>query len=83
LQIARDNPEREVVFFAIGFETTTPPTAVAIQQAEPRGLKNFSVLLLPRADALGDQQHPRIARGARSGVPCRSTASSARRTCRP
>ena len=33
LQIARDNPGREVVFFAIGFETTTPPTAVAIQQA--------------------------------------------------
>jgi len=44
LQIARDNPEREVVFFAIGFETTTPPTAVAIQQAEAEGLSNFSVL---------------------------------------
>jgi hydrogenase expression/formation protein HypD len=44
LQIARDNPGREVVFFAIGFETTTPPTAVAIQQADAEGLKNFSVL---------------------------------------
>jgi hydrogenase expression/formation protein HypD len=33
-----------VVFFAIGFETTTPPTAVAIQQADAEGLKNFSVL---------------------------------------
>ena len=44
LQIARDNPDREVVFFAIGFETTTPPTAVAIQQADAEGLKNFSVL---------------------------------------
>jgi hydrogenase expression/formation protein HypD len=44
LQVARDNPEREVVFFAIGFETTTPPTAVAIQQADTEGLKNFSVL---------------------------------------
>ncbi|MDP1983801.1 MAG: hydrogenase formation protein HypD, partial [Sulfuritalea sp.] len=44
LQVARDNPQREVVFFAIGFETTTPPTAVAIQQAEAGGLKNFSVL---------------------------------------
>ena len=44
LQIARDNPQREVVFFAIGFETTTPPTAVAIQQADKAGLKNFSVL---------------------------------------
>jgi hydrogenase expression/formation protein HypD len=44
LQVARDNPQREVVFFAIGFETTTPPTAVAILQAQSEGLKNFSVL---------------------------------------
>ena len=44
LQIARDNPDREVVFFAIGFETTTPPTAVAIQQAHAQSLGNFSVL---------------------------------------
>ncbi len=43
LRIARDNPGREVVFFAIGFETTTPPTAVAIKQAMAEGLKNFSV----------------------------------------
>jgi hydrogenase expression/formation protein HypD len=44
LQVARDNPQREVVFFAIGFETTTPPTALAIQQAQREGLGNFSVL---------------------------------------
>ena len=44
LKIARDNPEREVVFFAIGFETTTPPTAVAIKQAAAEGLSNFSIL---------------------------------------
>ena len=43
LKIAQDNPQREVVFFAIGFETTTPPTAVAIKQAETMGLKNFTV----------------------------------------
>ncbi len=43
LKIARENPKREVVFFAIGFETTTPPTAVAIKQAKAEGLKNFSV----------------------------------------
>ncbi|MDP2781870.1 hydrogenase formation protein HypD [Devosia sp.] len=43
LKIARDNPDRQVVFFAIGFETTTPPTAVAIRQAEAEGLENFSV----------------------------------------
>ncbi len=44
LQIARDNPGRQVVFFGIGFETTTPPTALAIQQAAREGLENFSVL---------------------------------------
>ena len=43
LRIARDNPGREVVFFAIGFETTTPPTAIALQVAKAEGLKNFSV----------------------------------------
>jgi hydrogenase expression/formation protein HypD len=43
LKIARDNPDREVVFFAIGFETTTPPTAVAVLEAERQGLGNFSV----------------------------------------
>ena len=43
LKIARDNPDRAVVFFAIGFETTTPPTAVAIKQAHELGLKNFSI----------------------------------------
>ena len=44
LQVARDNPTREVVFFAIGFETTTPPTAVAVLQAQAEGLANFSLL---------------------------------------
>ncbi|MBH2010355.1 MAG: hydrogenase formation protein HypD [Xanthomonadaceae bacterium] len=44
LEIARQNPEREVVFFAIGFETTTPPTALAIRDAQRAQLKNFSVL---------------------------------------
>jgi hydrogenase expression/formation protein HypD len=43
LRIAREHPGRDVVFFAIGFETTTPPTAVAIRQAEAEGLANFSV----------------------------------------
>lgn len=44
LEIARREPGREVVFFAIGFETTTPPTAVTIARAEQEGLSNFSVL---------------------------------------
>jgi hydrogenase expression/formation protein HypD len=43
LALARAEPEREVVFFAIGFETTTPPTAVALLQARAEGLRNFSV----------------------------------------
>ncbi len=43
LTIARDNPTREVVFFGIGFETTTPASAVAIQQAGGEGIDNFSV----------------------------------------
>lgn len=43
LQLARQNPQREVVFFAIGFETTTPATAVALIAARDEGLKNFSV----------------------------------------
>ena len=43
LRIARDNPGRKVVFFAIGFETTTPPTAVALRDARRQGLRNFSV----------------------------------------
>ncbi len=43
LAIARANPDRQVVFFAIGFETTTPPTAVAMRQAKAEGLSNFSV----------------------------------------
>jgi hydrogenase expression/formation protein HypD len=43
LDIARRNPEREVVFFAIGFETTMPSTALTVLQAESEGIRNFSV----------------------------------------
>ncbi|MDA8231012.1 MAG: hydrogenase formation protein HypD [Magnetospirillum sp.] len=43
LALARRHPERQIVFFAIGFETTTPPTAVALKQAQAQGLGNFSV----------------------------------------
>jgi len=43
LAVARAEPRREVVFFAIGFETTTPPTAVAVRRAKAEGLGNFSV----------------------------------------
>ncbi len=45
LQIARDNPSKEVVFFAVGFETTAPANAMAVWQAAREGIKNFSVLV--------------------------------------
>ncbi len=44
LRLADEHPQREVVFFAIGFETTTPPTALLIRQARERKVTNFSVL---------------------------------------
>jgi len=44
IRIAETEAHREVVFFAIGFETTTPPTALAIRMAERKGLTNFSIL---------------------------------------
>ncbi len=43
IRIAETEPGREVVFFAIGFETTTPPTAIAIRMARQKRLANFSV----------------------------------------
>src|SRR6056297_3097558 len=43
LELARRNPDREVVFFGLGFETTTPSTALTIQAAAREGLANFSV----------------------------------------
>lgn len=43
LLLAANNPGKQVVFFAIGFETTTPPTAVAIEKAKQLKLRNFSV----------------------------------------
>ncbi len=44
VQLARATPEREVVFFAVGFETTAPANAMAVWQAERMGVKNFSIL---------------------------------------
>lgn len=43
IRIAESEPDREVVFFAIGFETTTPPTALAVRLAARKRLANFSV----------------------------------------
>jgi hydrogenase expression/formation protein HypD len=43
LRIARENPDRDVVFFAIGFETTTPSTALTLLRARSEGIRNFFV----------------------------------------
>jgi len=45
IKIAQENPDRQIVFFAIGFETTAPSNVAAILQAEALGIKNFSVLV--------------------------------------
>ena len=44
VELAQQQPERHVVFFAVGFETTAPATAIAVQQAKQLGLSNFSLL---------------------------------------
>ena len=45
LTIAAENPDREIVFFGIGFETTAPANAMAVAQAKRRGVRNFSMLV--------------------------------------
>jgi hydrogenase expression/formation protein HypD len=45
VEIAAQNPDREVVFFGVGFETTAPANAMAVHQARRRGLDNFSMLV--------------------------------------
>ncbi len=45
LKIARDNPDKEVVFFGVGFETTAPANAMAVHQAKQLGIPNFSMLV--------------------------------------
>ena len=62
LEIARRNPDREVVFFGLGFETTTPSTALSIQQAAREQLQNFGVFcnhitVPPPIKALLDDPH--------------------------
>jgi hydrogenase expression/formation protein HypD len=59
LRIARENPDREVVFFAIGFETTAPSTALTLRRARAEGIANFSafcnhVVVIPAIEAILD-----------------------------
>jgi len=75
LKLARDNPEKEVVFFAVGFETTAPGNAMAIQQAAREGLTNFSelvshVLVPPAMDALLGSETNRVQAYLAAGHVC-------------
>jgi hydrogenase expression/formation protein HypD len=45
VRLAEQNPDKQVVFFAIGFETTAPPNVMSVMQAKNLGLKNYSVLV--------------------------------------
>jgi hydrogenase expression/formation protein HypD len=63
--LAAANPDKQVVFFAIGFETTAPPNAMAVFLAKRRGLKNFSVLVShvlvpPSMTAILQSPHNRV-----------------------
>ena len=65
LKLAREDPSREVLFFAIGFETTSPSTALTLMQAKAEGVANFSVMsnhvvLFPALRALLDGPECRI-----------------------
>ena len=75
LRVARENPDREVVFFSVGFETTAPATAMAVWQARQSGLRNFSLLVShvrvpPAMDALLNAPECRIQGFLAAGHVC-------------
>ncbi len=65
LKLARENPDREVIFFGLGFETTMPSTALTVLQAEADGIRNFSlfcnhITIIPTMKAILDAPDMRI-----------------------
>jgi len=75
VQIAEANPEKQVVFFAIGFETTAPANAMAVLQAKNRNIKNFSVLVShvrvpPAMDAILSSKSNRVQAFLAAGHVC-------------
>jgi hydrogenase expression/formation protein HypD len=59
LKLAKENPDKEVIFFALGFETTMPSTAMTVLQAEREGIRNFSlfcnhITIIPTVKAILD-----------------------------
>ncbi len=78
LRIARDTPDRQVVFFAIGFETTAPATAMTVAQAARDGIDNFSllvahVLVPPAIEALLSDPDTRVQGFLAAGHVCTVT----------
>jgi len=75
LKLARENPDKEVVFFAVGFETTAPGNAMAVYQAAREGLSNFSelvshVLVPPAMKALLSSPENRVQGYLAAGHVC-------------
>ena len=75
LKLARSNPERQVVFFAVGFETTAPANAMAVWQAAREGVENFSVLVAqvlvpPAIEALLSSPNCRVQAFLAAGHVC-------------
>jgi hydrogenase expression/formation protein HypD len=75
LQIAQENPDKEVVFFAIGFETTAPANAMSVLQAQHLGIKNYSVLVShvrvpPAMHAILSSPHNRVQAFLAAGHVC-------------
>jgi hydrogenase expression/formation protein HypD len=75
LEIARKNPDKEVVFFAVGFETTAPANAMAVWRAHQLGVKNFSVLVShvtvpPAMVAILESPHNRVEGFLAAGHVC-------------
>lgn len=75
LKIAQENPNKEVVFFAIGFETTAPANAMSVLQAKTLGLKNYSILVShvrvpPAMHAILGSPHNRVQGFLAAGHVC-------------
>jgi len=75
VKLAAKNPEKEVVFFAIGFETTAPANAMSVYQAAQLGLRNFSVLMShvrvpPAMHAILSGEHNRVQGFLAAGHVC-------------
>lgn len=75
LKLARENPDKEVVFFAVGFETTAPGNAMAVHQAAKEDINNFSelashVLVPPAMEALLSSPENRVQAYLAAGHVC-------------